>query len=189
AWHLAGRPQPDHRPWGSFEAWGRVVRCVMLWAGLGDPCASQSDKPRDIDPATEEGRELVRALLELQQPRMKRTTKQLMGEYESGAPGLVEWIDARASEANRAANSQRLGKWLSRYEGLVTEDHQLRSAMGHRKTKLWFLYPVGDGQEAASEGVRSPGDSLHTPSTTTHVEEFRSYHNEFSDEVDPRDSF
>lgn len=34
---VAGRPEQNIRPWGSFEGWSSVVRAAIVWAGLEDP--------------------------------------------------------------------------------------------------------------------------------------------------------
>ena len=37
AFHVAGQPDMQLQPWGSFEVWSRIVRGAIAWAGLPDP--------------------------------------------------------------------------------------------------------------------------------------------------------
>ena len=41
AYHLAGRPRLDVRPWGGFDQWSREIREPLVWVGLPDPCATR----------------------------------------------------------------------------------------------------------------------------------------------------
>jgi hypothetical protein len=46
----AGRPrQPGVAPWGSFEAWDRQIRHMMLWAGIDDPGETRRELTRFAD--------------------------------------------------------------------------------------------------------------------------------------------
>jgi putative DNA primase/helicase len=47
---LAGRPRPAGlAPYGSFEAWDRLVRCCLLWAGIADPCGGRERLRAEAD--------------------------------------------------------------------------------------------------------------------------------------------
>lgn len=48
AYILAGRPDQDLTPWGSFEAWSLLVRSALVWAGQPDPCLTR-EVVREID--------------------------------------------------------------------------------------------------------------------------------------------
>lgn len=46
----AGRPRhPGVAPWGSFEAWDRQIRHMLLWAGLADPGETRRELTRFAD--------------------------------------------------------------------------------------------------------------------------------------------
>jgi hypothetical protein len=42
AYHLAGRPQQNLKPFGSFESWSDWIRSAVVWCGLQDPCIGLS---------------------------------------------------------------------------------------------------------------------------------------------------
>jgi hypothetical protein len=41
AYHVAGRPDQNLPPWGSFTAWSAIVRGALVWAGAADPFLTQ----------------------------------------------------------------------------------------------------------------------------------------------------
>lgn len=43
AYHLAGRPKMDIKPFGRFEDWSNWVRSAIIWVGLADPCESRKE--------------------------------------------------------------------------------------------------------------------------------------------------
>lgn len=49
AFVVAGVPRHDGAPMGSFEAWDRLVRGALLWAGAADPCGTRARIREDAD--------------------------------------------------------------------------------------------------------------------------------------------
>jgi hypothetical protein len=54
AYHLAGRPKQNVRPWGGFDQWSRDIREPIVWLGLADPCRTRGrvivgDPDRELD--------------------------------------------------------------------------------------------------------------------------------------------
>jgi len=43
AWHVAGRPDHELTPWGSFEEWSHIIRNAIVHAGGADPCRTRAD--------------------------------------------------------------------------------------------------------------------------------------------------
>lgn len=48
-WYAAGQPVHGQDAWGSFEAWGRVVRGALVWLGETDPAESRRQLQEDVD--------------------------------------------------------------------------------------------------------------------------------------------
>ncbi len=53
AFHIAGRPDQNLRPWGGFDDWSRTIREPLVWLGMADPCRSRervlvNDPDRDL---------------------------------------------------------------------------------------------------------------------------------------------
>lgn len=58
AWHVADRPSYDITSWGSFEAWGDIVRNALIFAGMPDPCDTR-DSIEEADDFTLAQRMLI----------------------------------------------------------------------------------------------------------------------------------
>jgi hypothetical protein len=61
AYVLAGRPEVTLRPMGSYEAWSRLVRAALVWAGEPDPAETQDALREGADVEREEWRALLGA--------------------------------------------------------------------------------------------------------------------------------
>jgi hypothetical protein len=51
AYAVAGRPEVELPPFGSFEEWSRIVRGSLVWCGLPDPTSTR----RELEDEAEEG--------------------------------------------------------------------------------------------------------------------------------------
>lgn len=49
AYHLAGRPDQNLPPWGSFVAWSSLIRGALVWAGLPDPFKTQQRASSELN--------------------------------------------------------------------------------------------------------------------------------------------
>jgi putative DNA primase/helicase len=61
AFVVAGRPEQKLIPMGSYEAWSKVVRAALVWAGEPDPGESQEGLREASDPELETVRSLLTA--------------------------------------------------------------------------------------------------------------------------------
>lgn len=43
AYHVAGRPAQDLKPFGRFEEWSDLVRSALVWLGEADPCITREE--------------------------------------------------------------------------------------------------------------------------------------------------
>jgi len=59
AYIVAGRPDQELQPFGSFEGWSGLVRSALVWAGLADPVDCCADKEPDVDPEADAHREAL----------------------------------------------------------------------------------------------------------------------------------
>lgn len=50
AYFAAGKPPVKMKPWGSFEAWSKVVRAAIMWLGLPDPAEGREGLRVAADP-------------------------------------------------------------------------------------------------------------------------------------------
>ena len=61
AYHIAGRPRQQVKPWGGFDEWSASIREPLIWLELADPCETRTVVLAD-DPEREESLAAVRAL-------------------------------------------------------------------------------------------------------------------------------
>lgn len=101
AYVLAGRPRVQAQPMGSYEAWCRVVRDALVWAGGADPAATQDALREGSDVERDELRDLLAAWDETLGDR-PLTTKELL-DAARGAN-----VAGSAVERFRAAGSSPL---------------------------------------------------------------------------------
>ena len=62
AYHLAGRPDFQLKPWGSFESWSSFVRNAVVWCGLPDPGTTRVSIQDQSDETARGLRQLITAL-------------------------------------------------------------------------------------------------------------------------------
>jgi hypothetical protein len=60
AYCVAGRPTQPFAPYGSFEAWGDLIRSALTWAEMADPCLGR----RGLEASSDEAYDVLGELLE-----------------------------------------------------------------------------------------------------------------------------
>jgi hypothetical protein len=79
AYHLAGRPDPGLKPWGSFESWSRLVRNAVAWCGLPDPGETRQVVQEQADETGRGLRQLLAALELIDPDRRGLTAAEIVG--------------------------------------------------------------------------------------------------------------
>lgn len=69
AFTAAGMPEQGLPAWGSFEAWSRLVRGALVWAGMPDPAVTRHELQANADVETDLKSMLVAGIEELQSAR------------------------------------------------------------------------------------------------------------------------
>jgi hypothetical protein len=88
AYVVAGRPRVDARPMGSYEAWCRVVRDSLVWAGAADPAVTQDALRESADVERDELRDLLTAWHTVLGDRLV-TVRELLNTAQTGrVPGI-----------------------------------------------------------------------------------------------------
>jgi hypothetical protein len=128
---LAGRPG-EGKPFGSFEAWSRVVRWAVEWSFGWDPIASR-ETLRSEDPEAETRLALLQAWQGL---GSGSTVSEALERVKAGlAPALAETLDGRL-------NTKEVGKRLAAIENRVTAGLVLRGRPNRNKIKVWSVEQV-----------------------------------------------
>lgn len=132
-YYTAGRPDMSLPPWGSYEAWSRVVRSAVVWAGWPDPC----DTRVEFLAATDTDVDLLRALLDgwvAADPHGKGLTVSDAFSRRNEFPTLASAIDGLSGEPRNA-----LGQALRRFKGRVVGGRKFESAK-RGSVQAWTVY-------------------------------------------------
>ena len=139
AYHVAGRPRQNVRPWGGFDHWSREIREPLVWLGLTDPCATReqiivNDPDRELtgevlrewQSAFDDRVILVREIVAAAQD----------GDHEELKQALL-MVASKRDDSNQI-DARRLGAWCSSkadrvIDGLrLAPDRKIRRAQGWR---------------------------------------------------------
>ena len=152
AYIVAGRPEQERKPLGSYEEWSRLVRDTLIWLGEPDPVTTM-EKVRNEDPAlrdlsevlnqwfeVNESREVtVKRLIEIANEKMRVTCPSNPDDpeaekyvYEYVYPDLRDALLAVAGERG-VINGVSLGKWLNKNKGRVVNG--LRVEQGNKRAQ------------------------------------------------------
>lgn len=150
AYLAAGAPSIDgHTPFGSFEAWDRLVRRPLLWLGFPDPLGG-AEALRESDPDLEAMRALLSAWLDVPRLGGARTVAEIVNvgmEYFPGGgdSACPELRDALQLVCAEKPNTRRLGYWLRAHRDRIVDGMQLQrvGGDGHAKVATWRVVRCG----------------------------------------------
>lgn len=143
AYHAAGCPDLGLAPLGSFEAWDRMVRAPLVWAGAADPVATM-DRLRSEDPVTGDLAEILR-LWHAAHGAQPVALAEVVRPAEAARDAFFDALDAVAGERG-AINKRRLGRYLSRHKDRVLSGLRLCQAGTRSGSALWRVVD-GKGDE------------------------------------------
>lgn len=134
---LAGRPWSAPR-WGKYEAWSRVVRGAVVWAGLPDPAGVREEQRKSCDSAN------------------AAIAKVLCGIRAMGGTVTTDQIAARSLQPEGAAlkegllmlrakpgDARSIGARLKGIRLRVVEGERLYYAQGAARVGLYWVGPPG----------------------------------------------
>lgn len=113
AYVAAGRPAVEMRPMGSFEAWSRVVRAALVWAGQPDPAVTQDTLAEGSDLDRSELGAVLAAWRDVYADRAV-TTADILADYrdmDDKSPKLVAFRTALEGWLDKVT-ARRLGSRL-----------------------------------------------------------------------------
>lgn len=67
AYFVAGCPETAIKPWGSYEAWSRIIRQAVAWCGLPDPAGTREQLVATADTGTTALRQFIAGWEEISQ--------------------------------------------------------------------------------------------------------------------------
>jgi hypothetical protein len=153
AFHCAGRPAVDIRPWGSFEGWSAAVRAPLVWCGLLDPAGGRQELRVRADTEASFLRRLLDGWLEIDPDANGLTISQAMKRLDE-CPNDYQTLRAAIADALPS----RGGKGPSIRSIGMRFHHLRRRVAGGRfldsyETRLGVAWLVGMVQGCGSSGT------------------------------------
>jgi putative DNA primase/helicase len=155
--YLKSGQRMDLPPFAGFDAWSRLVREPLAWAGAGDPVASV-ELAAQLDPDRQQLEAMVQAVRGLigdayfDVAHLVATARADVvedGELRRRRHALLEAIEDLALRGGSISN-RALGRWLSRVEGRIALGHRfIRRRRGDGDSERgnaglsWRLEPAG----------------------------------------------
>jgi hypothetical protein len=143
-YYAAGCPEQGGGEFGSFEAWSRIIRGAIVWAGGADPLQT-----RESAKANDESTSLLSKLLtgiERSDSAVGLTVKDVQSIAESGEGEGADCLrEAIAEVCGDKFNSRSFGKRLKSYEDRVYDGRYLKSEKAGGGVLRWRVRPVDGG--------------------------------------------
>lgn len=175
AYFAAGCPDVGIPQWGSFEAWSRLIRHAMVWAGCADPWHTR-ESIRDADRSAELVRLVHAGIAEadidgngLTTADMERLLSHPVSEDSSD-----QWPTLRIAMTELCGakpQSRKIGYGLRKFRGRVCAGKRLESRPGHGGVKRWFVEPVDKPQIERGGDGGNGGDEISQPGVNVSVDQ------------------
>ena len=137
AFVVAGRPPQNQSPFGSFEAWSKLVRAALIWAGEADPLET-AEAIRAADPVLDPLRQVFSAwhgALGLE----RVTVKGVIDSISSQPDGAFREALLTVAGAGGVVNSRMLGKWLARHKNRFVDGLSIQGGPVLHGNAQWQL--------------------------------------------------
>jgi hypothetical protein len=175
AYFQAGCPDAGARPWGSFEAWSRLIPNVVAWVGLPDPATTR----HEFESSADANKRALAALLDgwaRLDPGEGLTAKAAIRalypqKHEDVPPdgfdGLREAIEELVpTQPGKPPSPVQLSYQLRKNRHRVIGGRYLESQTGHGGVCRWRVVTQsvrsgsgGDGGDGGVVSARSPEDA------------------------------
>lgn len=164
AYFAAGCPDASVSQWGSFEAWSRLIRHAMVWAGCADPWQTR-ETVRDADRSAELVRLIHAGIEEADNECNGVTTADIerLLSHPVSLDALDQWPTLRIAMTELGGanpQSRKIGYGLRKYRGRVCAGKRLESRPGHGGVKRWFVEMVEKPQIACGGDGGNGGDEI-----------------------------
>lgn len=146
AYHVAGSPKQNIKPFARFEEWSGLVRSALVWLGLDDPCESRKGIEQN-DPTRLLLASLLSSWYEIFGEEGKKikeviaVTKHIDSGDEQGEK-LKESLLELAGDRKGEINSSTLANKLSSFKGRIEKGYFLEKVGTHQGTTLWSVKKI-----------------------------------------------
>lgn len=164
AYVVAEQPGMQIPQWGSFEAWSRLVRHALVWAGCADPWQTR-ETVRDADRSAEQVRLIHAGIEEADIDRNGLTTADIerLLSHPVGQDSSDQWPTLRIAMTELCGakpQSRKIGYGLRRFRGRVCAGKRLESRPGRGGVKRWFVERIENLQIESGGDGGNGGDEI-----------------------------
>lgn len=173
AYFVAGRPDFNLKPWGSFEAWSAVVRNAVVFAGLPDPGLTRMSIQAQADDVAQGLGQLINVMEMIDPDRLGITAAEIVSRAQS--PNLIDSSEVREMlvEAVGALvskpDARKLGNKLKSLRRRVVGGKYLDLAGASVGVNRWAVF---DATRNWTRPGPHPSDPSH-PSTAKDVKDLK----------------
>ena len=165
---VAGRPDMQLAPWGSYEAWSALIRQAIVWVDVHDPGDTRTNGS-DADRSTEVLRLLLDGIVEVD-PGDGVTAVEIerVLSRQFGPDDVDQFPALRAAVAEMCSGrptARSIGYRLRSYLGRVCGGRRLARNEGHGRVRRWSVEQVGGGKGASVAATTPETSSPSSPSS------------------------
>jgi hypothetical protein len=155
AYHVAGRPKQNVKPWGGFDQWSREIRESLVWLGLTDPCATR-ERIIASDPERELTAEVLRAWHAAFGDSVM-LVREVIAAAEGESKQALLMVAAMRDDSNQI-DPRRLGNWCASTKDRVIDGLRLTVNGKIHQALAWRV----TGSSASSGSSRPTGENGRT---------------------------
>jgi hypothetical protein len=138
----AGAPDMNLPPWGSFEAWSRVVRHTLVWMGLPDPVTTRAELLTTADRERSSIAVLFEAMDAAPLLACGTFTAAKVAEQAKSVRELKDALDEMGCVERDAVNVKLLAWEFRRAKGRIVVGKRLELVAGNNHGNVWRLVSV-----------------------------------------------
>jgi hypothetical protein len=148
AFTKAGKPDQGLAAWGGFEAWSRLVRGALVFAGAADPAASRLELEEGSDVESHDKSELLAGLEEWQQSvgatsgNLARDILTSIRQNPTVAPTLRGYLEELSGIPGSIPTPGTLSRHLREFGGRNIKGRVLRAEKDNKNGHRWFVEKV-----------------------------------------------
>jgi hypothetical protein len=145
AFIVAGKPDQKIAAWGGFEAWSRLVRGSLVFAGMPDPANTRYELEENADVETDDKAELVAGLAEWQDATGSASGTKAsdilthLKKHPSTAPTLRGYLEGMAGVAGTLPDPKTFSRHLREVTGRNLRGLVLKREEDAKKGHRWFV--------------------------------------------------
>ena len=157
AYHVAGRPAQDLKPFGRFEEWSDLVRSALVWLGEADPCITREEIEVE-DPERRGLEALIEAWSAAYEDKPLTIAEVLEDVEDKKGDALIKAVRQALTEVagdrGGKLSTKRVAWYLRRKADKIVNGRKIEKAgdNGH-KVAQWQVTYVDWGRDTTQSGL------------------------------------